>query len=178
MGFAIESKRLILRKLTKDDFEALKRFLGDPEVMYAWEHGFTDQEIYDWIEKNLKRYQKDGFGYFAVIEKSTGELIGNIGLIKEEIKGKSELCLGYILAKRFWGKGYAREGAQACMDYAFKYLIADQVIADIRPENTPSRLVADALGMKQEGEFIKIYQHKEMPHLIYKKTRDDLESIW
>ena len=75
--------------------------------------------------------------------------------------------MGYILDDRFWGKGYAAEGAQACLNYAFSVLHAPRVIADIRPENTASRRVAARLGMQEEGVFDKFYYGKHMPHIIY-----------
>lgn len=58
----LETDRLILRQMDRDDFENLRRFLGDPEVMYAYEHGFDEEEIRQWIERNLRCYAADGFG--------------------------------------------------------------------------------------------------------------------
>ena len=46
----IETERLLVRKLTNDDFDTLLTIMGKPEVMYAWEHGFSEDDVQDWIE--------------------------------------------------------------------------------------------------------------------------------
>ena len=81
--------------------------------------------------------------------------------------------VGYILGRNFWGRGYASEGAAACVDYAFDQLGAAEVIAEIRPENSASRRVAERLGMTARESFVKIYKGKEMPHLIYVITKEE-----
>ena len=167
----MESKRLNFRKITKDDFNNLQPILQDLEVMYAWEHAFTDEEVYEWIDKNLIRYANEGYSYFAVTEKSTNDFIGVMGPLIEEINGTRHIGIAYILNKKYWGKGYGIEGAEACMNYAFSKLNADKVIAEIRPNNISSRKIAEKLNMQIESEFIKHYNNIDMPHLIYSKTK-------
>ena len=65
MKLILQTRRLTLRELEKEDVGALRLILQDPLVMYAWEHAFTDAEIRGWIETNQARYQKDGCGYWA-----------------------------------------------------------------------------------------------------------------
>lgn len=50
-----ETERLAIRKLTHDDFETLIAIMGKPEVMYAWEHGFSEDDVRSWIERQLTR---------------------------------------------------------------------------------------------------------------------------
>lgn len=76
----------------------------------------------------------------------------------------------------FLHKGYAREGAAACADYAFHALGAAEVIADIRPENSASVAVALSLGMKPSGTFDKIVGDKIMQHTLYVLKRSDWEN--
>lgn len=140
--------------------------------MYAWEHGFSQDEVRDFMERTFARYREDGFAHFAAIEKETGALIGLVGPIVEVVDDTPYIGLGYILKKQFWGKGYATEGAKACMEYAFDRLGALDVIAEVRPENLPSRRVAERLGMRVEKKFVKHYRGKDMPHLIYSKARE------
>ncbi|WP_312644698.1 GNAT family N-acetyltransferase [Hydrogenoanaerobacterium sp.] len=167
MDWILQSERLGFRKICKNDFDDLCLILQDAEVMYAWEHAFSKDEVSQWIEKNLARYANEGFSYFALIEKSTERLIGVMGPLVENIDGASHIGIAYILNQLFWGKGYAIEGAKACVEYAFNQLNADKVIAEIRPNNDASRKVAEKLGMKIEGEFVKHYNGIDMPHLIY-----------
>lgn len=167
MNWILQTERLSLRRITSDDFSDLCGILQDAEVMYAWEHAFSDNEVYEWIDRNLCRYETDGFGCFAAVETSTGKLIGVIGPITEVIDNKPHIGLSYILAKAYWGKGYAFEGAKACLSYAFSKLKATRVIAEIRPMNEPSRKLAEKLGMQVESEITKYYYNQAMPHLVY-----------
>lgn len=171
MQWILESERLGFRKICKDDFDSLCAILQDIEVMYAWEHTFTDDEVLEWIDKNFKRYENEGFSYFAAIEKNMNEFVGVIGPLIEEIDDISYIGIAYIVDKKFWGKGYALEGAKACVNYAFSKLNTYKVIAQIRPNNFQSRKVAERLGMKIEGEYIKHYKGSDMPHLIYSLTK-------
>lgn len=165
----LETNRLSFRRMQENDLAALRPILGDAQTMYAWEYGFKDEQIAEWIERAKERYQSGGCSYFAAIEKESGALIGLMGILPQEINGERFWGLGYIIARKYWGMGYATEGASAWMQYAFEKLGTEQVIAEIRPENTASRKVAEGLGMKIVGEFTKHHHGKEMPHLIYSK---------
>ena len=71
----IETQRLLLREMDLDDFQALFQVLGDPETMWHYPYTFDGQHVRDWIERNMNRYRKDGFGLWAVCLKDTGERI-------------------------------------------------------------------------------------------------------
>ena len=118
MKLILQTRRLTLRELEKEDVGALRPILQDPLVMYAWEHAFTDAEIRGWIETSQARYQKDGCGYWAAQASETGKLIGMLGLLMEEVDDERKLGLGYLLRRDCWGMGYATEGAQALLDEA------------------------------------------------------------
>lgn len=80
MGMIIETERLHLREMTQLDYPALCKILQDKEVMYAYEHPFSDEEVHEWLNKQLKRYEEYGFGLWAVVLKATNEMIGQCGL--------------------------------------------------------------------------------------------------
>jgi len=163
----IESKRLILRKITHKDFDELAKMLKDIDVMYAWEHTFSDEQIIAWTDNQIRRYSEDGIGYLLAINKLTNQVVGQIGLLHQTIEHEKYWAIGYMLKKDYWGKGYATEGAMACIAYAFDVLNTDKVICDIRPQNTTSISVAKRLGMFRKGEFIKRYNGKDMVHVIF-----------
>ena len=73
----LETKRLMLRKMCREDQDSLNKMLQDPEVMYAYAHAFSDREAKEWLERQLERYRQYGFGLWAVILKETGEFIGS-----------------------------------------------------------------------------------------------------
>lgn len=169
----METERLLVRKITRKDMDALLAIMAKPEVMYAWEHGFTPKDVRKWINRQLARYRKDGFGYFAVIQKANGTLIGQAGLMKSNINGNEAVELGYILDNQYWHNGYGIEAARACLEYAFGELGLKTVCCSIRPENGASVRVAEKLGMSLCGRHTVIYNEKEMPHLIYELKDTD-----
>lgn len=163
----METERLLIRRITRKDMDALLAIMEKPEVMYAWEHGFAKKDVRKWINRQLTRYRKDGFGYFAVILKESGTLIGQAGLMKSTINGNEAVELGYILDNAYWHHGYGTEAARACLEYAFGVLELKTVCCSIRPENVASIRVAERLGMTLCGNHTVLYNEKEMPHLIY-----------
>lgn len=72
----LETERLYLRKMGPDDFEDLCKILGDEETMYAYEGAFSHEEAREWLDRQMARYEKWGFGLWAVILKENGEMIG------------------------------------------------------------------------------------------------------
>ena len=179
----ITTERLTLHEMEQSDFPALCTMLQDPEVMYAWERCFPDEEVRAWIDRNGKRYQKHGCGYWLAVSRDSGEVVGQIGLIPEEIEGHSHSGVGWLLARKHWHNGYAAEGAKACLDHAFSDRKTGRVIADIRPMNTNSIRVAERIGMIAAGEYDKLVGGVIMPHrLYYARTPEvevnDYDPIW
>ena len=164
----LETDRLILREMTENDFDSLCTILQDPEVMYAYEHAFSDEEVHDWLERQLNRYKQYGFGLWAVILKETDEFIGQCGITMQNTPEGELHEIGYLFAKRFWHNGYAIEAAKACKEYAFSVLNVPEIYSIIRVTNSASRAVAERNGMTVCGEFVKHYYNMDMPHLLYK----------
>ena len=164
----LETERLYLRRMTNDDFEEVKEMLFNPKVMYAWEYTFTEQDVKEWIKKNLDKYQKYSLGYFLVIDKTSNKVLGQAALMPDEIDSKTYYEIGYIFKPENWHKGYATECASALADYAFKTLGCYEVIFEIKPDNIPSIHVAERLGAKISGSFYKNVRGKDMKHLIFK----------
>ena len=162
-----ETERLKIRQFYEKDLGPLLAIMKKPEVMYAWEAGFHKGETRKWLNRQFTRYHKDGFGYFAVTLKDSGKLIGQAGLMKSEVDGKNVVEIGYVFDNTAWGHGYAIEAARACVDLAFDRIGLDKLYATIRPENAASVKVAEKLGMRKTGQYVKAYQGKEMPHDIY-----------
>ena len=159
----IETPRLILRPLTNTDVDAIFAIIGDPITMQYYDRSFTREDAVEWVERNLRRYEQDGHGIMAAELKSGGELIGDCGIAKQIVEGNPMLEVGYHFRRDHWGHGYATEAARACMDYAFRELGAARIVSLIRPENTPSRHVAERNGMRVERQV----EHAGLPHLLY-----------
>jgi RimJ/RimL family protein N-acetyltransferase len=167
-GVIAETGRLVLRRLTLDDAGALEAVLGDPVAMEFYPAPFDRQGVEDWINRNLARYERNGFGLWAMALKSSGEVIGDCGCTLQEVEDRQEIEIGYHVRRNLWGHGYATEGARACMDYAFSQLGAERVISMIRPENRSSRRVAEKNGLACE----KIIFWRGYDHCVYGKQRN------
>lgn len=168
----LETERLILKEMTGEDFGGLCAILRDEEVMYAYEHAFSENEAREWLLRNLKRYRDDGFGLWAVELKQNGEFIGQCGLTFQEIPGKKVVEIGYLFRKEFWHKGFAVEAASACKRYAFENLSINEVYSIIRVNNYSSIKVAKRNGMTEKGRFVKHYHGIDMPHIIFSAEKE------
>ena len=167
----LETKRLYMREMTRSDFGSICRILQDEETMYAYEGAFSDDEVWEWIDRQVLRYQKLGYGLWAVILKESGELIGQCGLTMQQWKDSEVLEIGYLFRREYWHKGYATEAARACKRYAFDELGAEEVCSIIRDTNTASQKVALRNGMTASDTWTKHYRGVDMPHCRYIAVR-------
>ena len=156
-----------MREMTQEDFPALCRIMQDEEVMYAYEGAFNEEEVQGWLDRQRMRYQKLGFGLWAVVLKESNEMIGQCGLAKQPWKEEEVLEIGYLFQRTFWHKGYAAEAARGCKKYAFEVLKAKEVCSIIRDTNTASRRVALRNGMEKKDSWVKHFRGIDMPHDRY-----------
>lgn len=159
----IETPRLRLRPLTLDDTDALFAVWGDAETMKFYPPPCLREEVAALIEKQLQRYSADGTGLWALELKETGAVIGDAGLLIQDVEGNAELEIAYHLRRDRWGNGFATEAALACRDFAFSELGKTRLISLVRPENVPSRRVAERVGMSIERETVRA----GLRHFVY-----------
>lgn len=167
----LETERLYLREMDQGDFDALCDILQDEKTMYAYEGAFSDAEVREWLDRQLSRYERWGFGLWAAVLKETGEMIGQCGLTMQPWKDVEVLEIGYLFCRRYWHKGYATEAARACRQYAFETLDAKEVCSIIRDTNTASQNVAIRNGMTVADHWTKHYRGVDMPHDRYVAVR-------
>lgn len=163
----LETERLYLREMNQGDFESLCKILQDEETMTAYEGAFSDGEAREWLDRQISRYRKWGFGLWAVILKETDEMIGQCGLTMQPWKERETLEIGYLFARSHWHMGYAIEAAAACKQYAFEVLKANEVCSIIRDTNAASQKVAVRNGMTAVDTWTKRYRGVDMPHIRY-----------
>ena len=150
----IETKRLILRELTADDFGSLYRILADPDIMQYYPHPFDEAQVRNWITRNQERYRIFGFGLWAVCLKETGNLIGDCGLTMQLIGGQIKPEIGYHIHTHHQRKGYGTEAAIAVRDWTFRNTPFNMVYSYMKYTNTPSARTARAYGCKLVDEFV------------------------
>ena len=145
----LETPRLLLRPFEERDCDALHEMFGDEAcVKYTIEQPLAPWQTWRSLAAYLGHWQLRGYGPYAVVERSTGTMVGPVGLWYPIEWPEPEIK--WSLARRFWGCGFATEAATAVRDMAATVLRRTRLISVIRPGNTRSQAVARRLGGAHE----------------------------
>ena len=161
-----ETERLVVRDLAADDAEALYDLHSRDEVM-RW----LDRNLSTGVADEIARLERwnalrhNGFGFFAIVERDTGRLVG-VQVLKP-FDDLPYVDLGWRLHPDVWGRGYATESARGALTYAFETLGLDEIAAVTLPHNVRSRAVMVRLGMAYAGDVV----HAGLPHVLYLLSR-------
>ena len=152
--YLIETPRLMIRKLRWRDRDALTHILGDPEVMqFSLGGALSKDEIEAFLrDRVFAGYDRKGFSFYGVVEKTQQNLIGICGLLAQKIGDREEIEIGYRFARPYWGRGLATEAATVVRDYGLKTFHFTRLIAIIEPKNIRSIRVAEKIGMTYEKD--------------------------
>ncbi len=157
MQVYLETERLFLRRFTMHDVENLVELDSDPEVMrYLTGGPPTPREKLerDHLPAYLAYYERgDGYGFWAAIEKSSGDFLGWFHFRPAPGAPDDEPELGYRLRRSAWGKGYATEGSRALISKGFTDLGVRRVVASTYEDNVGSRRVMEKCGMRFVRSF-------------------------
>ena len=105
-----------------------------------------------WLRDCLAGYTRRGYGPWAVVAKTSDAIIGYCGLFYfPDVNGRSEIEIGYRLARVWWGRGYATEAAYAVLQFAFDAIELNRVYANHFADNPASGRVLEKIGMAKEG---------------------------
>jgi RimJ/RimL family protein N-acetyltransferase len=174
MRVFLETERLLLRRFTESDVANLHDLDGDPEVMRFVNGGkpvSRDVIREETLPRFLRAYERfEGFGVWAVIERSTGEFAGWFEFYPRKHGSPEEVELGYRLRRSAWGKGYATEGSRAVIRKGFTELGVHRVVAETMAVNTASRRVMEKAGLK----FVRTF-HQDWPERIEGDEYGDVE---
>jgi len=168
----LEMDRLILRMFRESDWEAFAELCGDPMVMrfLADRQPLPRHMAWRRLAMMAGHWTLRGYGMWAAEERATGQFVGHIGFWNPE--GWPGFELGWTLRRGFWGRGYATEGARACLKWAFTKLDQPQVISLIDPANSASIRVAQRLGESVAGT-VEVMGYSV---LVYRITREEWEN--
>ena len=144
----------MIREYSSGDIAPLHKILSDPVTMSYWPEPFSPEQTQLWVERSIESCNKNGFGRFALIKKTTGEFIGTAGIMISEVNGKNENDLGYIIYFPFWNSGYATEAAGAILCWGIDSIGLARISANMAVDNTASARVAQKIGMTIETEFL------------------------
>lgn len=170
-----------LRSFRPSDFDDYAALHADPEVVRYLGSGETWDRGRSWrhLAFLLGHWQLGGCGIWAMEQKETGAFLGVVGFAEPD--GWPGCELAWTLARRWWGNGYATEGARAALDHAFTVWKKDRIISLIHPENHASIRVAERLGQRLQGRndlfgWERLCYGTDRRHLTG-RTRAGLETI-
>ena len=174
MQVFLETERLVLRRFTGADVDYLFDLDSDPEVMRFLTGGKpTPREVIrdETLPRILHYYERfAGFGFWAAIERSTGDFLGWFEFRPQEGSGTDEAELGYRLRRSAWGRGYATEGSRALIRKGFSELGVRRVVAETMAVNIASRRVMEKAGLTLERTF-----HRSWPNPIEGAEQGEVE---
>lgn len=161
----IETERLILRKFQLSDLQGLASILANPLVMEFSPTGvLSTQQTLEKIQSFRTSYDTHGFGKWAILLKTSQELIGYCGIAVEKIDDKDEIEIGYRLTPRYWGMGLATEAAKRTIRYGLHAFQFPYILGLVERKNIASVKVLQKLGM----QFKKSTFFHEVPMDVYR----------
>jgi RimJ/RimL family protein N-acetyltransferase len=158
----LKTERLALRPFRAEDIDAYAAMCADPDVMRFLSPGgkpLSREDAWRQMAMYAGHWQLRGYGMWAVEDRSTGIFIGRIGLLYPE--GWPDRELAWALARPFWGRGFATEGARVALAHAFESLGWDHLISLIHPRNKKSVHVAERIGASFRGfAYLRGVRHR------------------
>ena len=148
----LETERLLLRKITRDDAPDIFEYASDAEVptYMSWEPHQSIQETYSYLERAMKRYQEHNPGPWAIVHRRDAKMIGTCSFsFWDRQHNSSEI--GYVLNRRYWGQGYMSEAVRAIVAFGFRELGMNRIQARCDVPNVGSARVMEKAGMTFEG---------------------------
>lgn len=144
----LQGSRIILRKMTQRDITHLMHIFSDPVAMLYYPRTRSRPEAEQWIARTQYYYRNFGHGMLMVQRRGDGQVLGQCGIVPQEVGGELEREIGYLFKRKFWGQGFATEAALLIRDWGFITLKAHRLISLINPQNSPSQRVAARIGME------------------------------
>ncbi|GAF11581.1 acetyltransferase, GNAT family [Bacillus sp. JCM 19045] len=172
----IETPRLTLRDWDTHDLPSFIKMNQDSDVMRFFPKLLSPAETTAFYERILHSFRENGYGLYAVEEKASGEFIGFIGFNHASFEAPFTPCIeiGWRLRKEAWGKGYATEGAKACLAYGFNQLPLEEIVSFTAKINKPSIQVMKKLGLT----YVQTFEHPTVAlssplreHVLYQTKR-------
>ena len=161
----LETPRLTLRRWQEADRATFAQMNADSIVMHYFAAPYTREQSDEAIDRYLAAFDREGFSFFATIERDTGAFIGTIGLqtMRDVVPNLPQPAveIGWRLTQSAQGKGLATEGARTIVDFAFNKLGLNEVVAITALPNRPSRRVMEKLGMTHRPELD--FDHPRVP---------------
>ncbi|WP_057912899.1 GNAT family N-acetyltransferase [Peribacillus muralis] len=149
---AIESKRLVMRKITMEDAEDMFAYTSIPEVsrFVTWEAHRSLSDTKDFIQQVMQSYEDQKIAPWGIQHKESGKLIGTIDYVTWQVNHNSAE-IGYVLAPEYWGKGLITEAVREILTFGFEHMNLVRIQARCFVDNLGSERVMQKAGMSFEG---------------------------
>lgn len=176
MSSYLETHRLRLRQWQVTDLSGLRALCTDAKVMEFFPAPLQEREILAFYQRHQAAIGERGFGFWAVERKDCGEFIGFVGLNAPRFDAHFVPCLeiGWRLLPDAWGQGFATEAANACLQFGFDRLGADEIVSFTARVNKRSQAVMQRIGMQTSDA--NDFEHplvavgdRLRPHVLYRK---------
>ena len=153
-GRDLRTGRLRLRPWRADERTALAALNAEPE-MARYLSPFTPEKSDAMLDRIVAHFARHGWGYWALEERRSGDLIGLCGLMHVPFEAffTPAVEVSWRLSRKWQGQGLAKEAAQAVLGFAFESLKLERVVAFTVTGNAPSWGLMQRLGMRKIGEF-------------------------
>jgi RimJ/RimL family protein N-acetyltransferase len=169
----LETGRLLLRQFADADWHGLHDYFGDAEATgFTWGRALSTGETWRTMCTMIGHWQLRGYGPYAVVDKSSDQVLGTVGFWYPNDWPEPEIKWG--LARRYWGRGYASEAARAVLSAGHDYLPDITLISMIHDDNAASIGVAHALGAKRE----RAIDYEGEPHGVYRHLATPRQAIY
>ncbi len=172
MKVLFTTERLVGRWLEREDLEAMAAVYGDSDAMRWVDDGkpLDVSGCAQWIDVTHENYRTRGYGMAAIVEKTSGVVVGFCGLVHPG--GQPDAEIKYAFRREYWGAGYATEAAGAMLEYGAAAHGMDSVIATTAPENLASHRVLEKCGMQraelrpnEDGSATQVFRWQR-PHSV------------
>lgn len=174
----LETERLTLRPMTRDDIDFLLKHFGDPETnrYSSYEDLKTREEAIQLYRDFMEPGHPTRFR-LGVELKETHQLVGTLGLHGLNRRDR-RAEIGFDLYKDHWGKGIMTEAVRALINYGFQQMNLNRIEATTDPENTRSIKLLERVGFQKEGHLRQKYHYKGRYHdeLLYSLMKKDWEK--
>jgi ribosomal-protein-alanine N-acetyltransferase len=144
-NYTLKTQRLGLRFLSPDDLDKMTDLNSDQDVRFFFPEGILTPEQTALRMHTILAYQDNGLPCFLIFELDTEEFVGRSGFGPIENK---EIEIGYVLHKKFWGKGYAAEVVTLLLEWATSHIRTEYIVAYAPEQHLASRRVMEKCGMQ------------------------------
>jgi ribosomal-protein-alanine N-acetyltransferase len=180
----LRTPRLLLRGWRDEDLPAFAALNPDPEVMRHFPAPLSRTESDALAARIRSELAERGFGLWAIESPGEAPFLGFVGLAVPAFQAPFTPCVevGWRLAWRFWGRGYATEAAQAVLSHAFGELGMRDLVSFTTAGNLASRRVMEKLGMRRDPD--EDFEHPSLspghplrPHVLYRIQREAWHAV-